>query len=46
MRNQEGRTQAHAEVANSDRNLDAITFIALATTLIVLIGHLMKVGLW
>lgn len=31
---------------HSDHKMDVITFIALATTLIVLIGHLMNIGLW
>lgn len=46
MRNREVYWVAKAEATNSDRKLDALKFIALATTLIVLIGHLMKVGLW
>jgi hypothetical protein len=46
MRNREVYWLAKAEAANSDRKLEVIKFIAFATTLIVLIGHLMKVGLW
>jgi hypothetical protein len=37
MRNQE---------THSDHKMDVITFITLATTLIALIGHLLRVGLW
>jgi len=38
--------QAQAQAARSDRRIDVITFITLGTSLIALIGHLMKVGLW
>jgi hypothetical protein len=41
----EGGTVKH-RATRSDHKMDVITFIALATTLIVLIGHLMNVGLW
>jgi hypothetical protein len=34
------------EQSRTDRRIDVVTFITLATTLIVLIGHLMRVGLW
>lgn len=33
-------------INQTDYKLDVIAFIALATTLIVIIGHLMRVGLW
>ena len=41
----EGGTMKYRET-HSDHKMDVITFIALATTLIALIGHLMNVGLW
>ena len=46
MRQQRPQVQSQVQVARSHGALDAITFITLATTLIVLIGHLMKIGLW
>jgi hypothetical protein len=40
------QSEVQSRALASHQMLDAITFIALATTLIVVIGHLMKVGLW
>jgi hypothetical protein len=32
--------------SNAGHKMEVITFITIATSLIVLIGHLMNVGLW
>jgi hypothetical protein len=39
-------TARYQTATASDRRLDAITFIALSTTLIVIIGQLLHLGIW